>query len=233
MSVNDDDRLRDDNERRVERMNVWIDLAGSTPDDDDHAHIRFVYYWIAYEAAYQNEHSKIEDGKEREKLHHRLAKRDRGRLQGILHAQKKSIVSILALRQAHPSFWNRWREDAGVRTREEWERVFGERVGAAVESLDEAIRSGIKNRISGALDGLFRNLSVVRHQIVHGGSAGRRSRGRTQVTLGAKLLRAFIPCFRDSIESDIDQDWGEPPFPRVGSGPDEECPPPWLERRSR
>ncbi len=78
------------------------------------------------------------------------------------------------------------------------------------------------------LNDLFRNLSVVRNQIVHGGSAGTESRGRTQVILGAGLLKAFVPCFRDSIASNIDQDWGEPPFPRVGSAPDEKCSPPWL-----
>ena len=55
-----------------------------------------------------------------------------------------------------------------------------------------------------------------------------RSRGRTQVVLGAELLKALIPCLRDSIEYNIDQDWSEPPFPRVGSAPDEKCPLPWL-----
>ena len=165
----------------------------------------------------------------RETLHDRLAKRDKGRLQGILCAQEESVADILELRQAHPSFWNRWRKDAGVRTRQEWENTFRERVGAAIKGLNDAIRSGIKKDMSGALDVLFRNLSVVRHQIVHGGSAGRRSRGRTQVILGARLLGAFIPCFRDSIESNIDKDWGKPPFPRVGSTADEKCPPPWLE----
>ena len=145
-----------------------------------------------------------------------------------MQVQKPDAVRLLELRQASPSFWNRWREDAGVRSPEEWEIVFGERVGSYVGRLNEAIRTSIKKHVSGTLNDLFRNLSVVRNQIVHGGSAGTESRGRTQVILGAGLLKAFIPCFRDSIASNIDQDWGEPPFPRVGSAPDEKCPPPWL-----
>ncbi len=33
-------------------MNVWIESARTSPNNDDYAHIRFVFYWIAYEAAY-------------------------------------------------------------------------------------------------------------------------------------------------------------------------------------
>ena len=88
--------------------------------------------------------------------------------------------------------------------------------------------TSVKKAISATLNNLFRNLSVVRNQIVHGASAGQDSHGRTQVILGAWLLKAFIPCFRDAIKANIHEDWGEPPYPRVGSGPDDKCPPPWL-----
>ena len=84
----------------------------------------------------------------------------------------------------------------------------------------------------GTLNNLFEHLSIVRHQIVHGGSAGSKSRGRTQVIRGEKLLSAFVPRFRciikNSIKDNPNEDWGEPPFPRVGSGRDDKCPPPWL-----
>ena len=205
-------------------MNTWIELAEAT----SHDHVRFVFYWIAYEAAYQNEDSGLKDWQERQQFHDRLARHDRGKLRGILHTQSRDVVRILELRQAHGSFWTRWREDEDVRSAEEWEGRFRRRVGSAIERLNDAVRSGVKREISDTLNNLFRNLSIVRHQIVHGGSAGPRSRGRTQVILGAGLLKALVPCFRDSIKSNIDQDWGEPPYPRVGSMPDEKCPPPWL-----
>ena len=45
---------RDDNERRVARMDVWLDLARERAQAaEDRAHLRFALYWIAYEAAYQ------------------------------------------------------------------------------------------------------------------------------------------------------------------------------------
>ena len=218
------------NEHRIRRMNTWISEA-ETRSDEEEAHIRFLFYWIAYEAAYHmNETGESKGGhrKERQSLHQRLAHHDRGWLQSILRAQKDDIDRILDLRQAHPSFWKRWREDAGVGTDKEWESVFRKRVGLAMKRLDEAMRSGIKREVAGTLNDLFDNLNVVRNQIVHGGSAGPDSQGRTQARMGAKLLSAFVPCFRDIIEFNIREDWGEPPFPRVGEGPDDKCSPPWL-----
>ena len=228
----------DRNERRIARMSTWISHAEAEAiSGEEEAHIRFLFYWIAYEAAYQmNETGESEGGhrKERREFHRRLASHDRGRLQSILRAQKDDVVSILELRQAHPSFWKRWDEDEGVRTVEEWESAFRRRVGAARKRLDETVRvdlafhSGVKEKIAKTLDDVFQNLNIVRNQIVHGASAGRESRGRTQVILGARLLSAFVPCFRDSIKFKSREDWGEPPFPRVGSGRDDKCPPPWL-----
>ncbi len=226
------DQRREDNDRRVERMNTWIELAAAAPYD----HVRFVFYWIAYEAAYQTfrrtEDSR-EDWQDREKFHGRLADRDRGRLRSALRSNRADIVSILELRQAHRSFW---RQTEVVSSAEEWERRFSKRVDKAVEELDETVhisketatsRGAFARTMSNTLNNLFESLSVVRHQIVHGGSAGPQSRGRTQVILGASLLQALVPCFRDSI-ANSDQDWGEPPYPRVGSKADEKCPPPWL-----
>ena len=220
----------ENNQRRIKRMDTWIRLAEEAPGEDK-AHLRFLFYWIAYEAAYQT-HETGEAGKtsRRQELHCKLARHDRGKLQGILHAQSDNIVHLLELRQADPSFWKRWNEDADVETPKAWETTFGRRVGSAKKRLNEAVRSGVKKAISATLNNLFRNLSVVRNQIVHGASAGHDSHGRTQVILGAKLLKAFIPCFRDSIESNIQEDWGAPPYPRVGEGPDDNCPPPWLSR---
>ena len=228
--------VTDRNERRIDRMKAWISHAEATSAEEE-AHIRFLFYWIAYEAAYQmNETGESEGGheKERRDLHRRLASHDRGRLQSILRAHKDDVVGILELRQAHPSFWKRREADKGVGTVEEWERGFRKRVGAAMKRLDEAVRddlafhSGFKEKIAKTLDDVFRNLNVVRNQIVHGASAGPESRGRTQVLLGARLLSALVPCFRDSISFKSHEDWGEPPFPRVGKGPDDKCPPPWL-----
>ena len=115
-----------------------------------------------------------------------------------------------------------------MRTREDWEARFRVRAKSAVDRLDAAIRRGLSQDVARTVDELFRNLNVVRNQIVHGGSAGTRSRGRTQVRLGAELLKEFMPRFRGAIERHLDEDWGAPPFARVGDAVDAKCLPPWL-----
>ena len=217
-----DETRRGDNKRRAARMNVWIDLARKTSDDDDCAHVRFVFYWIAYEAAYKVEDSDSPDapeGKRREAFHLQATWHDAIGLQEILSQHRESIVKLLELRQAHRSFWYRSKQQATSVA--EWNRKFQSRVRDAVRRLDN-------RETASTLDDIFSNLAVVRNQIVHGASAGSHSRGSTQVRLGAQLLHDLIPCFRDSIASNLDEDWGQPPFPRVGAGPDDECPPPWL-----
>ena len=237
--------VTDRNKRRNERMSTWISHAEAISGEEE-THVRFLFYWIAYEAAYHmNEagESKGRHEEERREFHLRLASHDQGILQRILRAQKDDVVDILELRQAHPSFWRRRKVRKGskevVETAEAWERDFRKWVRSARKRLNEAAaeRTGrdephdavrYQRKIVGILNHLFENLSVVRHQIVHGGSAGPDSRGRTQVIRGAKLLSAFVPCFHEVIKANPNEDWGEPPFPRVGKGPDDKCPPPWL-----
>lgn len=210
------------NERRVDRMDTWIRLADATPRDQEQEHVQFVFYWIAYEAAYKHEGPERKESRyERQQLHERLARCDGEKLRGLLNAQRRDVVSILELRQAHHSFWH---EVPGVRNVEEWERKFAGWVKKDKENLGNL-------KISVTLDNLFWRLNIVRNQIVHGGSAGPRSLGRTQVMLGARLLKVLVPCFRDIIRLNVDQDWGKPPFPRVGSVRDKKYPPPWLVTR--
>ena len=234
--------VTDRNERRIERMSTWISHAEATSGEEE-AHIRFLFYWIAYEAAYQM-NEKGGHGKKRQELfHQRVADHDWEKLQSILCAQKVDVVGVLELRQAHPSFWYRRKVRKGskgvVETAVAWNRDFQKWVESARKRLGEAVtrRTGgdephdavwYQRKITGTLNDLFENLNIVRHQIVHGGSAGPGSRGRTQVIRGAKLLSAFVPCFHDVIKDNPDEDWGEPPFPRVGKRPDDECKPPWL-----
>ena len=232
-----DETRRGRNERRAARMNVWIDLARKTSDDDDCAHVRFVFYWIAYEAAYKVDDSgpsssRASEAQQRRSFHRNIAGYDRGRLRETLCRHRERVAKVLELRQAHPSFWQKWDEDGWVERAEDWERIFRERTDKAKKTLRGAIEDwhlgGANKRTANSLNDLFDNLAIVRHQIVHGASAGSHSRGRTQVRLGAQLLHALIPCFRDSITSNLDEDWGRPPFPHVGAAADDECPPPWL-----
>ena len=217
------DARRNDNRRRVARMRAWIDVAEAMPASDDNAHVRFVFYWIAYEAAYQTYKAERPSPhtSERKAFHHRATWHDGSGLQETLSENRESIVRLLELRQAERSFW--YQEGQQPTSDAKWDSGFRDRVKAAVNRLDNL-------ETEHTLNDLFEKLSIVRHQIVHGGSAGIQSRGLSQVLWGARLLAALIPRFLDSISANIEEDWGSPPFPRVGvDRDDDKCPPPWLQ----
>lgn len=223
---------QEDNQRRICRVNAWVRDAEAVPCRNEH--IRFLFYWIAYEAAYKQEREKKSE-EERKDFHKRVARRPETRklvLQS-LREHEIDIIALLQLRQADRSFWtkpNQLEYSNGQKLKDfkgqDWEKWFKKKAEESVERLGGKVLENSVEAVTETLDDLFLKLGTVRNQIVHGGSAGEDSYGRTQVTLGLKLLAALIPIFRDCIDASISQDWGKPPFPRVGS-PDDHCLPPW------
>ncbi|MYA35676.1 MAG: hypothetical protein F4Y34_03305 [Gammaproteobacteria bacterium] len=218
--------IKKDNERRIERVDNWISHAEDVPRGDENDHIRFLFYWIAYEAAFQK------DGRKgtKEEFHELIADCEFAKddLLRAIKFRRKEAIELLELRQASPYFWKKepdWPENGN-----EWERKFQGQVELDIDTMNSAIYDG--TGLTDTLDALFRNLTIVRNQIVHGGSAGKKSFGLDQVIWGTNLLRTIIPAFRDFIKANISADWGEPPFPRVGDHPNQDCSPPWIAKDS-
>jgi len=221
--------IKTDNTRRIKRMEYWIEQAGSFPADEDHNHIRFLFYYIAYEAAYQKAWE-TKNQEQREDFHCKVARNAKLNIKEFLDKNQEKICELLELRQAHPLFWKGPKQLKGW-SREKWESEFNSQKKDSLQHLEKAIK-GERKEIIGALNDLFQNLSIIRNQIVHGGSAGRESRGRTQVNLGAELLGEIIHFLHNCIEEKIQHDWGSPPFPRVGNHRDEVCLPPGIVENS-
>jgi len=220
------------NRRRVNRMDVWIDLAEKA--ERNAHHVRFVLLWIAYEAAYAHtpESGRPPSGRSGEPSFWRNAsKLNRNELQSVLRAHREPITVLLELRWANQHFWFKTTKMENVETAKQWEHAFKEHVQIAKSDFARAIDTGDSASITKALKYLFDVLHVVRNQIVHGASAGERSLGITQVRAGAQVLGALVPCFRRIIHNNIKSgQWGIPPFPHVDVHvvPDQDYPPPWL-----
>ncbi len=215
--------------RRIERMDNWIKHA-ELFEDSKYDHIKFLFYWIAYEAGYklQEWENPTEEYILRCRFHKKIsecnyAKRD---LQRVLKAVKSDADELLKLRQASRHFWYKkegWGDNPKI-----WESKFKKSVQEDCRFLEQAAFDG--RSLVPALNALFENLSVVRNQIVHGGSSGEDSHGRNQVIWGTKILQSIIPQFLNFIQENKAVDWGEPPFPRVGDGPDDPCLPRWFAK---
>ena len=225
-----------DNRRRIARIDNWINHAQSVPDGQEKDSIRFLFFWIAYEAAYKNDDSNLEnkdpEHKQRERFHANISKYKYAivDLQKALGHCQAEAKELLGLRQANQCFWTKlgkcknWGENATS-----WERNFVKNSEKSIDNVTAAIYD--EKYLEGALNSLFDNLYVVRNQIVHGGSSGEYSLGISQVKWGTKLLKWIVPNIRDCIKRNETEDWGNPPFPRVGEEADEKRRPPWMEGR--
>jgi len=220
----------ENNHRRIERMNNWIEHARSLAGKEANDHIRFLFYWIAYEAAYKpyKQNRKVYEHQLRECFHKKVSKciSASKRFQRVLKASKREAIQLIELRQANRKFW--YEQDGWDESPQVWETRFKKEVDQNKKSIDLAAYDGRK--LVPVLNALFENLNIVRNQIVHGGSSGIHSFGLNQVIWGTKLLKSIIPAFRDCIKQNPLIDWGEPPFPRVGDGPDDPCSPPRFTR---
>ena len=226
-----------DLERRITRMNIWLEHAESISDGENSEHISFLYYWIAYESAYQQfdpdgkkRKYKSEENK-REKFHEIIAGCDHGldELKGALKECEPQAVKLLELRQANPCFW-RHNGEPWSKSLKKWEDYFKLKSEFATNILKKENKD--REDIREALNSLFNNLSIVRNQVVHGGSSGEKSYGVHQVAWGNRILKSIIPALRGCIENNKTASWGKPPFPRVGENPDDKCPPPWFTGES-
>lgn len=210
-------REKRDNERRIIRMKTWIDLAKGTPE-----HVSFIFHWIAYESAsgvYKDD-GRYHGTEERKKFHHDVTRCNRN-IKYKLKSISDDIQKLLELRQSDDTFWHKKKQ--GELTASDWSKAFNKRTEESLTRLRNLTETSV------ILDNLFSNLSVVRNQVVHGGSSGGKSFGKDQVTLGERILRNLVPEFLKTIESNMNENWRTPPFPRVGEKENEECPPPWLK----
>lgn len=220
---------RENSERRLDRIDNWLKHASGDSGAKDNEHISFLFYWIAYEAAYQQykpEDKTRNETDQRKEFHKNIAECANAvnSLQMKLEFCKEQAKNLLALRQSNRRFW--YKSEGWGKNRTEWKKCFEKSSKSAISRLEGAYCDS--RNIPEALNSLFDNLSIVRHQIVHGGSSGNSSFGKHQVTWGNEILKRIIPVFRGCIDQNRTKDWGNPPFPRVGVKADEECLPPWM-----
>ena len=207
-----------DNKRRLERMKRWLDRAKLADKDShlkgrDKSAVRFIFYWIAFEAAFETQ--KRSDGK---KLMERFIKtavgKDEKKFDKLFQRKEvyQNSLVLLNLRGTHEWFWQK-PKSLKVKTHREWRQLF-----------DKEIKEFPKQNSCDRLCVVFNRLRVVRHQIFHGASSIEMSMGKEQVDAGFKVLSIVIPAFREAIEdSKGDTDWKPVPFPRVAKN----SPPLW------
>jgi hypothetical protein len=193
---------------RAHRAISWIGRAEKCGDDDD---ARFIFLWIAFNAAYADERE----------------------FQGIAPGERAAFIDffgrLVALdqrRRIYRAVWERfsgpvrllmdnrfifnpfWQHHNGIDGFADWE----ERFRTSARSFAHAFQAGDTARV---LSFVFDRLYVLRNQLVHGGSTWNSGVNRAQVRDGAAILSFLMPVFVDLMMDNPEKDWGKPFYPVV------------------
>ena len=193
---------------RVHRAISWIGRAEACGEDDD---ARFIFLWIAFNAAYADErefHS-VAPGERAAFVDYfrRLVARDgERRIYKALWQRFSGPVRILM--ENRYVFNPFWQHHNGIDGFEDWEEKFR----ASSRSFAQAFQVGDSARV---LSYVFDRLYVLRNQLVHGGATWNSGVNRAQVRDGAAILGFLLPVFVDLMMDNPAVGWGRPFYPVV------------------
>lgn len=192
---------------RVHRALSWLQRAELADKDTDAA---FIFYWIAFNAAYADDRGEVTALGERrcfDDYFEKILKLDLTQeIYGAIWKKFASSIRVfLENRYVFQPFWN---FKNGLPGNEDWETRFDKSIRRTQTALQSKDTKAI-------LVTLFDRLYVLRNQLVHGGATWNSSVNRSQVRDGASILSFLVPVFIDLMMDNPDVSWGEPYYPLV------------------
>ncbi|GAU83916.1 HEPN domain-containing protein [Bosea sp. BIWAKO-01] len=193
---------------RAHRAISWIGRAEACGDDDD---ARFIFLWIAFNAAYadEREFQSFPQGERAAFLDFfgRLTALDAERriYKAIWQRFPGPVRLLMENRYVFNPFWQ---HHNGIEGFEDWEG----RLRGSARAFMQAFQTGHSARV---LSFVFDRLYVLRNQLVHGGSTWNSGVNRAQVRDGAAILGFLMPVFIDLMMDNPQEDWGRPFYPVV------------------
>lgn len=190
---------------RLHRSISWLRRAELETDDDD---ARFIFLWVAFNAAYACEFDVNDNERARlrrfiDKL---LALDTQCRLHHLVFAQfSGSIRTLIENKYVFEPFWRALRDHDSSG---QWEESF-------VASRKAATASVLANDTGTVLSIVFDRLYVLRNQLVHGGATWNSRLNRAQVKDGAAILGKLTFAIVDLMLEYPDADFGEIFYPPV------------------
>ena len=192
---------------RLHRSLSWIERAEKEAEDIDAA---FIFYWIAFNAAYAKDIPESYGAEERELFGEYFEKI-------VRFDSNRRIYEAIWLRFSGPIrlllnnkfvFQPFWRHHNQPRRSANWENFFvrdQKMIGRALARQDTRVVLSI----------LFDRLYVLRNQLFHGGATWKSGVNRRQVQDGAQIMAFLVPRFIDLMMDHPEAGWGPPYYPVV------------------
>ncbi|ENO3977058.1 hypothetical protein ACBI01_001159 [Aeromonas veronii] len=191
---------------RVHRALSWLQRAEMAEDEDG----RFIFLWIAFNAAYATE---IDDDR-------RLSEQEtfKGFLEKLCdldeHKQIEQLVwqefsgSIRMLLDTPFVLQSFWDYQSGKISEAQWK----ERLAHGKKMANQALASGNTPQLLGVV---FNRLYTLRNQLIHGGATWNSSVNRKQLKDCANLLGKLVPVIIELMMTHPDTLWGDACYPVV------------------
>lgn len=190
---------------RIHRAISWLARAEQETDDPD---ARFVFLWIAFNAAYAKAFGVEESSRlQLATFFSRLVAVDaEKRLSGLMFSQFSGpLRTLIANKHVFEPFWRALRDHDSSG---HWETQFHAGSRAATRAV-------LDGRIDVVLGVVFDRLYVLRNQLVHGGATWNSRANREQVRDGANIMSAVVPVVVELMLDHPEVDFGEILYPVV------------------
>ena len=188
---------------RVHRALSWLDRAEQCEDDDG----RFVFLWIAFNAAYANETGqvRITETERFGQFLERLVELDMpGRLASVVWDKFPGAIRVLLdNRYVFQPYWDHLNQLPGA---EDWQAKFA--------SANRAANHGLARHDTGKVLGVvFSRLYTLRNQLIHGGATWNSSVNRSQLKDANAILGDLVPYVIEIMMDNAHEHWGEACYP--------------------
>ena len=194
---------------RLRRALSWVSRAETEDHDCDAS---FVFYWIAFNAAYGQLGSPWSNPeKERDSFKKYLEKIVNCDYQAIKDAIFPALVNQIDTfvnnKYVYQPFWAHHNME---QRHQDWERDYEH----STKDVRQALWDGNATTV---LRELFDRLYTLRNQLLHGGATWNSSVNRNQVETGARIMSSLVPRFIE-VMIEHPHDWGVPRYPVVQEG---------------
>ena len=191
---------------RVHRALSWLQRAEQADDADG----RFVFLWIAFNAAYAadiDENYRLSEQETFRAFLRKLCDLDQERqIKKLVWSEFSGSIRVLLDNQyVFQSFWD---YQNGKITQEQWTERFAagrRRAQAALAQRDTAEVLAV----------LFNRIYTLRNQIMHGGATWNSSINRPQLRDCGSLLGKLVPLIIELMLDNPDTLWGDACYPVV------------------
>lgn len=192
---------------RVHRALSWLHRAEQEPEDHD---ARFIFLWVAFNAAYANEIPDRQNFPERKLFQGflgRLIDSDSEKLlyELVWDQFSGAIRLLIDNKYVFQPFWD---HHNGQITEEAWQLAFQKSKSAARQALGDIETL----KVMGIM---FDRLYTLRNQLLHGGATWNSNINRSQISQGAEIMGQVVPIVIHLMMNDYQRVWGEACYPVV------------------